>query len=229
MKNESTVLVIISNEEIQQINVDVFEQQKYRVVVAGNSNEARLKYSNEKFDIVVIDMDMKGFNALEFVEIIRRKETLKNITDIIPILIIGEHADEFTLNFSNLDNIKYMAAPFTKLELKKKLLTFSGHSDIITSNTRKIVKGEYLITEGGTSHEMFWILAGKFLITKMNHDDKNVILGEIYPGELVGEMSFLDNLQGLRASRRSSIAKYLSFPIKNLLMLWRTNLAGLDR
>lgn len=217
MKDQNTVLIIASDEQMQSVVQDVFQEQKYRTVLAVNSNEARLKYSNEKFHMVVIDMDMQGVHALEFVDSIRRKENLKNIKDIIPVLIISEKPDEFTEKFSQHDNVKYMEAPFSKTELKKKLLTFAGHSDIIASNTKPVLKGEYLITEGGTSHEMYWILAGKFVITKLNHDNQNVILGEVYPGELVGEMSFLDNLPRSASVRAQEDSEVLVIPHKKFI------------
>lgn len=217
MKDENSVLIVV-NEEVKKTNArEVLEEQKYRVVIATNSNEARLKFSNEQFDMAIIDMDVKGFKANDFVEGIRRKEGLRNVKDNIPILVIGERSDKFAEQFALIDNVKYLEAPFTKLELKKKLLTFTGHSDVISNNTKIINKDEYLITEGGTSHEMFWILSGKFVITKMNQDGQNVIIGEVYPGELVGEMSFLDNLPRSASVRAKEESEVLVIPHKKFI------------
>ena len=217
MKDSNTVLVVIDENEMKTTTQEVLVEQKYRVVIATNSNEARLKYSNEEFHMVILDMDLKGFKANDFVGSIRRKEDLKNIKDNIPILVIAEKADKFTEEFSLIDNIKYLEAPFTKIELKKKLLTFTGHSAVISNNTKTIKKDEYLITEGGTSHEMFWILSGKFVITKMNQDDQNVIIGKVYPGELVGEMSFLDNLPRSASVRAIEDSEILVIPHKKFI------------
>jgi CheY-like chemotaxis protein len=217
MKDPNPVLVVTNDDEKKSTVEEVLIEQKYRVVNAANSNEARLKFSNEAFHMAIIDMDTKGFKASVFVESIRRKEGAKNVKDNIPILVIGEKADKFSEEFSLIDNVKYLEAPFSALDLKKKLLTFTGHSDVISNNTRTIQKDEYLITEGGTSHEMFWILSGKFVITKMNQDDKNVIIGEVYPGELVGEMSFLDNLTRSASVRAVDEAEVLVIPHKKFI------------
>lgn len=217
MKDTNTVLLVVNDENKKSIASEVLTEQKYRVVIATNSNEARLKFSNEAFHMAIMDMDVKGFKASDFVESIRRKEGLKNVKDNIPILIIGEKADEFSEAFAQIDNVKYLESPFTKLELKKKLLTFTGHSDIISSNTKMIEKDQYLITEGGTSHEMFWILSGKFVITKMNKEEQNIIIGEVYPGELVGEMSFLDNLPRSASVRAIEEAEVLVIPHKKFI------------
>jgi len=217
MKDQNTVLIVIEDEEKQLIAKEVLSEQKYRVVIAINSNEARLKYSNEKFHMVILDMDLKGFNSLDFVEGIRRKENLKNITDIIPVLIISASPELFTEKFSGMDNVKFLDSPFKKIEFKKKLLTFTGHSDVISSNTKAIPKGEFLITEGGTSHEMYWILSGRFQITKLNIDNQNVILGDVFPGELVGEMSFLDNLPRSASVRAIDDCEVLVIPHKKFI------------
>ena len=66
--------------------LSVLEEQKFRVVVARNGNEARLKFANEPFNMVIVDIDLKAFKAKEYVEGIRRKENMKNVMEYIPIL-----------------------------------------------------------------------------------------------------------------------------------------------
>jgi CheY-like chemotaxis protein len=217
MKDKNTALIAISDDERREIVESVLLNQKYKIVLASSSNEARLKFSNEEFHLCVIDISTKGFDAKNFIESIRRKEDLKTVKNIIPVLILSEKADEFSENYSMIDNVKYLEIPFTALELKKKLLTFSGHSDIISNNTMTVKQDEYLITEGGASHEMYWILSGKFIITKMNHDNNNVIIGEVCPGELVGEMSFLDNLTRSASVKAVEEGEVLVIPHKKFI------------
>ena len=76
---------------------------------------------------------------------------------------------------------------------------------------------EYLLTEGGISHEMYWILSGSFIITKMNKDDHNIILGKVFPGELVGEMSFLDSLPRSASVRAEVDSEVLAIPHKRFI------------
>ena len=217
MKDIKTVLVIFDNEELLSIAREGLEDSKYRVVSATNSNEARLKFSNEKFDMVIADMEVRGFSAKDFVEGIRRKEVMRNLKDHIPILITSSSSSEFAEDFVDLENVKYLEKPFTKLEFKKKLFTFSGNSDVISNNTKEIKKDDYLITEGGVSHEMYWILAGKFIITKLNHDEKNIVISEVHPGELVGEMSFLDNLPRSASVKAVEDSEVLVIPHKRFI------------
>ncbi|MBT4791395.1 MAG: cyclic nucleotide-binding domain-containing protein [Halobacteriovoraceae bacterium] len=217
MKDVFTVLVIVKDDELKPVVAQVLTEQKYRLVYAENSQEARLKFTNEIFNMIVLDMGVRGFEQSSFVDGVRRKEKLKPVGDKIPVLVLSDKPDEFSEKYMGIDNVKYLESPFTALEMKKKLLTFIGNKDIISQNTKTVAEGEYLITEGGVSHEMYWILAGTFLITKMNHDDDNVIIGEAYPGELVGEMSFLDNLTRSASVRATTDSEVLVIPHKKFI------------
>ncbi len=56
----------------------------------------------------------------------------------------------------------------------------------------KLVPDQILLREGEHSQSMFWVQSGQFVVTK-KRGTEDVLLGHVYPGELVGEISFLDN------------------------------------
>jgi CRP-like cAMP-binding protein len=213
----NAILVINDDEEIQNTIVDVLELQKYRVIKATSGNEARLKYSNEPFKMIVMDMDTSGFSAKDFIISIRRKEDHKNLKDFMPVLVIGADASIFQRELPDFDNVKFLEKPFSEMDLKKKLLSFTEHASVISENSKIIKKDEYLLTEGGDGKEMFWVLAGGFVITKMNADENNVIIGEVSPGELVGEMSFLDSLPRSASVRAKVDSEVLVIPHKKFI------------
>lgn len=188
----NTIEVVIEDSEVRDLVNSVLSENKRRIINAVTGNEARLKFSNERVDFVILDIDIKGIDGINFIESIRRKEDSKNIKDRVPVLIISNFSDRFNEAYVEQDNVQFLQKPFTAVEFKKKMLTFTKHSDIINENTKSIKEGECLITEGAQSSEMFWILNGKFRITKENQDGKNIIIGEANAGELIGEMSFLD-------------------------------------
>jgi CRP/FNR family cyclic AMP-dependent transcriptional regulator len=216
-KDINTILVILDGEEIQQIILEVLEEQDYRVITATNSNEARLKYANEPFDFIIIDMDMTGLDALAFLENVRRKEAMRNVTDRIPFMVLGEDAKEYQVSYGDLDNAKFLEKPFSPIDFKKKMLSYTGHADVISENTKSITQDDYLITEGGESNEMYWVLSGQFRITKMNQDGQNVIIGEVFPGELVGEMSFLDGMPRSASVKAMEDSEVLVIPHKRFI------------
>lgn len=216
-KEVNAILVVNDVDMVQQVIVDVLELHKYRVIKATNANEARLKYSNEPFKMIVMDMDIKGFSAKDFIDSIRRKEDHKNLKDHMPILATGGEASIFQRDYADFDNVKFLEKPFSEMDLKKKLLSFTEHASVISENSRIIKKDEYLLTEGGDGKEMFWVLAGSFVITKMNSDENNVIIGYVSPGELVGEMSFLDSMPRSASVRATMDSEVLAIPHKKFI------------
>ena len=60
------------------------------------------------------------------------------------------------------------------------------------ANKKKLEKDELLIREGENSHTMYWLQDGQLVVIKRRGTEE-VVLGHIFAGELVGEMSFLDN------------------------------------
>lgn len=62
-----------------------------------------------------------------------------------------------------------------------------------SADTIKLSSEEYLMREGEESHEMYYLSAGTLAVYKRKGDAEQQI-GTIYAGELVGEMSFLDEM-----------------------------------
>lgn len=48
-----------------------------------------------------------------------------------------------------------------------------------------------LLREGDHSNSMYWVQSGQLVVTKKRGNEE-IVLGHIYSGELVGEISFLD-------------------------------------
>jgi CRP/FNR family cyclic AMP-dependent transcriptional regulator len=55
----------------------------------------------------------------------------------------------------------------------------------------KLSANQILLKEGEHSNSMYWVQSGQLVVTK-HRGSEDVVLGHIYSGELVGELSFLD-------------------------------------
>jgi CRP/FNR family cyclic AMP-dependent transcriptional regulator len=55
----------------------------------------------------------------------------------------------------------------------------------------KLSQNQILLKEGENSNSMYWVQSGQLIVTKQRGKDE-VTLGHICSGELVGEISFLD-------------------------------------
>jgi CRP-like cAMP-binding protein len=56
---------------------------------------------------------------------------------------------------------------------------------------RTLAANEVLLNEGEKSASMFWVQQGQLVVTKKRLNEE-VVLGHVFSGELVGEISFLD-------------------------------------
>lgn len=211
-----TVLILEHNEDELELMSEALSAQGHTIIKSVKGQEARLKFQNQEFDFLVLDIDAKGYRPKEFVEGIRSKEAAKSVKDRVPILLIGNESDDL-IQFSDIDNIQTLEKPFAIDDFTKKVLTFNKKSKISSDNTKNVAEGEYLITEGSHNSEMYWILSGEFIITKLNAEDKNVIVGEAKTGELIGEMSFLDNLPRSASVKAKVDSEVLVIPHKKFL------------
>jgi len=73
----------------------------------------------------------------------------------------------------------------------------------MSAKTIKIDKDHILLKEGQESNSLYWLQTGTMVATRKKNGE-DVVLGHIYSGELVGELSFLDE------SPRSATVKALS-------------------
>lgn len=216
MKKNMNILIVETSDE------DFLAMKEaltgHMVIRAKTGTEARLKFGNQGFQFVIINMDIKGVGGVDFVRQIREAEKRKNVKERTGFLVTGEDAEVIQEKCSQIDNLQFLARPFTALEFKKKVASIQRSSNFKDENIRTVPEGEYLITEGGAkSQEMYWVLSGGFTITKMNNDEKNIIIGEVKQGELVGEMSFLDNLPRSASVKACEDSEVLVIPHKKFM------------
>lgn len=83
------------------------------------------------------------------------------------------------------------------------------------SGTRKIERDHYLFREGDAPDALYVVKSGKFAVVKTKQNSE-VILAEIGPGALVGEMAFFDNKPRSASVRAMKDAEVIILPYKAL-------------
>ena len=79
-----------------------------------------------------------------------------------------------------------------KLAVKKSFqFSFDSHSAPYV--TRKIKMGDLLIKIGDAAEQIYILKKGKLQAFHVNDHDQKVILGEVIPGEFVGEMAYFNS------------------------------------
>ncbi len=205
-------LIIAQDEAFIENSKDAFEKEGFICVVSQKVDDALLKLSNQDFQFAIIDMDTIGLDSRDFISSLRKKEAKKNIKDKAGVIVCGSVANVFNRYMAHIDNVKFLEMPISEESIQVKIQTFFGKQDVISENTKKVKKGEVLVTEGGDGHAMFWILEGEFEIIKTDVTGEEIIIGDAGNGELVGEMSFLDDLPRSASIRAKMDSEVLVIP-----------------
>jgi CheY-like chemotaxis protein len=110
------VLLAEDNVVNQRVAQRLLEKQKHRVVVAGSGTEALACLEQERFDLVLMDVQMPDLSGTEATAVIRRREQVTGRH--IPILAMTAHAmkgDRERCLAAGMDG--YVAKPIQASEL----------------------------------------------------------------------------------------------------------------
>ncbi len=109
------ILFMEDDEAIQDLVLDLCKVLGYEAKVANNGEEAIEKYKNEKFDVVILDLTIKGGMGGE--ECI--KELKKIDPDVKAIVYSGYSESEVLKNYKKYGFKAVLKKPFTLNELKE--------------------------------------------------------------------------------------------------------------
>jgi CheY-like chemotaxis protein len=112
------ILLAEDNLVNQKVAIRLLEKQGYTVVAASNGREAMLAMERERFDLVLMDIQMPEMSGLEATAAIRQQEQITGLH--IPIIAMTAHAmkgDRERYLEAGMDN--YVAKPIKPKELFK--------------------------------------------------------------------------------------------------------------
>jgi CheY-like chemotaxis protein len=91
-KNHSGMRILLAEDNAvnQKVALRLLEREGHSVVVVGDGKQALMKFEEEPFDIILMDVQMPNMDGFEATAAIRRRE--KEIGGAIPILAVTAHA-----------------------------------------------------------------------------------------------------------------------------------------
>jgi CRP-like cAMP-binding protein len=218
-RRKSLLLVASDQDFIQQI-LEKIEDQTTRIITATNDAEARLKLGAEEFQFVIIDLETDGLKPVQYVENLRSRELRRGIKTLLPVILIGPDPEVFQSQYTQFELTSFLEKPLDIEELKTKLAIMKSRS-VLKDSTRQIKKDSVLMEEDSSCMEMYWVLNGSFVATKMINDHESDgqehVIGKIGVGELIGEMSLLDNMKRSATVRALEDSEVLVIPHKKFL------------
>lgn len=190
-KDFKSILIADDDPDILEIMCDCLDDEKYRVVKAKDGAEATFKAKNEAFDLVITDMNMPKMSGDKLIK------ELKQDSPHIPILIVTGDIGDFKAHISLIPNITVIEKPFDLDVFTERVERLIDPRKFVEKEASKnrisIAPRQILIKQGDEPDRMYWLVSGKLQVRVKKSNGEETVLGEVKPGELVGEMSFIDN------------------------------------
>ena len=176
------ILVVDDDDRIRELIKEYLNENKFVVSTSDNAEEAKIKLSYFKFDLIVLDVMMPGQNGFELT-----KEIKKNSN--VPIILLTAKGEvENRIQGLELGADDYLGKPFEPKELLLRIKNIVKKSKKI--NLNKISKiGEAKVDLNKMSIQF------KNKINKINNAEKKVLAemlanpGKTYSRIQIGEIS----------------------------------------
>jgi CheY-like chemotaxis protein len=199
-RNRYKALIVDDDPDLLEMLSEILTGAGFKVVTATDGVDGSFKFNNETFDIILSDIKMPKKDGIKFVQSIKASEAQKmtkvgNTFKPTPIVLISASAEEYKLELEILGNIEILKKPFSPavvLEKVTNLLERKFSTNAATTGTILTLKaGEYLIQEGETGTDIYFVKEGSFNVMKKSQQGTDVFVTTVKGGEIVGEMGFI--------------------------------------
>ena len=158
MDNLNHILVVDDDNRIRSLLKEYLNEKRFVISTAQNSEEAKIKLSHFKFDLIVLDVMMPGQNGYELIKEIKSD----NCPPIILLTAKGEV--ENRIKGLELGADDYIGKPFEPRELLLRI------NNIISKNIKIDLKKKYSVGQA--------IIDLNKMVIKLNNFEKKINLTE---------------------------------------------------
>ena len=181
-KNNKHILIVDDDDRIRNLLKEFLNEKKFVVSTANNSENAKIKLEQFKFDLLILDVMMPGQNGYELT-----KEIRKN-TNIPIILLTAKGEVENRIRGLELGADDYLGKPFEPIELLLRI------NNIIKKNNSIDLNKKYYIGSAVIDLNRMAIRLGD-KNKKINLSEKKVLFemlsnpGKAFSREEIGKIS----------------------------------------
>lgn len=161
----STILLVEDDADIRQIEADYLKREGYKIVEAGDGQQALDLFANQTFDLVVLDLNLPVLDGISVCRALRRQSGM-------PIIMVTAKVSEIDellgLEVGADDYVKKPFSPKVLVARVRALLKrpeLSGSSTVVTHgpvtidlNGRSVFKNNRSITVTATQFNMLYLL-----------------------------------------------------------------------
>ncbi|TGM27915.1 response regulator [Leptospira selangorensis] len=134
---KKTVLLVEDDEDILESFQEIIRSWGYKVFTAPSFSEATLKINNQKFDLILLDVQLGNISGLRVVDVVRRN--MSNMNNTTPIILHSGHLDMAMIQTYRTDISEALVKPVTLNKLKEKIDQWVGgrHLAVVESSAQK--------------------------------------------------------------------------------------------
>ena len=180
--NKTHILIVDDDNRIRNLLKEYLKENNYIVSTSENAENAKIKLTHFKFDLIVLDVMMPGQNGYDLT-----KEIKKNIE--IPIILLTAKGEvENRIKGLELGADDYISKPFEPKELLLRIKNIINKNNKIDLNTKHFVGNAQI-----DLNKMNINLGEKN--KKINSSEKKVLIkmlenpGKTYSREEIGKIS----------------------------------------
>ena len=176
------ILIVDDDDRIRNLLKEYLNDNNYIVSTSGDAENAKIKMSQFKFDLVVLDIMMPGQNGFELT-----KDIKKNI-DVPIVLLTAKGEVENRIKGLELGADDYIGKPFEPKELLLRI------KNIINKNNKIDLKIKHIVGKAEIDLNKMQIKLGK-QSKKINSTEKKVLTemlsnpGKTFSREKIGKIS----------------------------------------
>ncbi|MDD2884007.1 MAG: response regulator [Dechloromonas sp.] len=162
MQRSLDILLVEDHPTNQRLAISLLEKWGHRPTLAVNGQVGVELFRQQRFDLVLMDMQMPVMGGLEATRLIRAHEAAQQLptTPIIAMTAAAMNEDRAACLAAGMDD--YLAKPIKTRALLEKLLALGGHVGDIEATPSGF---DYGLALQGADQETVEIIAGIFLAT----------------------------------------------------------------
>lgn len=111
-----TLLYVEDNEQLSSVKLDMFKDIFKKVVHAENGYEGLLKYQEERFDLIITDINMPVMDGLDMVEKIQKTNANQKV------IVLSAYTEfEYLSKLAKLDILCFLTKPVNTKKMLEKI------------------------------------------------------------------------------------------------------------
>lgn len=136
-KDAKIVLLVEDDEDILESFQEIIRSWGYRVVTAPSFSEATNKIGNQKFDLILLDVQLGNISGLRVIDVVRRN--MSNMNNTTPIILHSGHLDAAMIQTYKADVDEALVKPVTLGKLKEKVDQWvnTRHVTLVEASSQK--------------------------------------------------------------------------------------------